>query len=397
MAVYVCQSPTDKGVSYRLKFQDATTFKWKFLPLGVVEEGVAKTGRNRLQQLLESEGQPGAQVKAWVVGLPDKARAVLVELKLVPNDDLTVGATLTKWVSREGLAPNTVKAITTSKRIVEAHFGVDTRCSSITPDAASKFRAKLATQYAEATVAKTIKHCKAWWATLHGVDADVWANVKVGSQVNRDNAAYVPLPTLTAVLAHSDNPQYRLAILLGRLAGLRIPSELRLKWSDVGPDYLSVASPKTAGQGKGGRQVPISDELRRELERLQRELEKNPMCRFRPVTVGGAVFGPNMGDESIIDTGDEDTLGQRLRKHLLLCIDKFNEGKEEPQQVKPWPRLMHNLRASLEADWLQADVPISAVCLALGHSTTTAIKHYSRTTDSALAMMKKAHNRSEDS
>ena len=67
----------------------------------------------------------------------------------------------------------------------------------------------------------------------------------------------------------ASDPELRLLIALARLAGLRVPSEVRgLTWSDVdwSERSLRVQSSKTARCGKAWRLVPLCPELYATLE-----------------------------------------------------------------------------------------------------------------------------------
>jgi integrase len=66
------------------------------------------------------------------------------------------------------------------------------------------------------------------------------------------------------------------------------------------------------------------------------------------------------------------TADVNLRTQLLQILRKAN--------VKPWPRLFHNLRATRETE-LAGEYPIHVVAQWLGHSALVAQKHYLQVRD----------------
>src|SRR5207244_4889391 len=61
-----------------------------------------------------------------------------------------------------------------------------------------------------------------------------------------------------------------------------------------------------------------------------------------------------------------------LRTQLMRIIRRAG--------LKPWPKLFHNLRATLETE-LAAQYPIHVVCAWIGHTQLIAAKHYLQVTD----------------
>jgi len=145
---------------------------------------------------------------------------------------------------------------------------------------------------------------------------------------------------------------------LSRYGGLRCPTEhLALTWPDVDweRDRFLVTAPKTEHhEGKGERWVPILPELR---PYLQDAFE---------FATEGAVHVINRYRE----------MNQNLRTQLLRIIKRAG--------LKPWPRLFHNMRASLETE-LAATHPIHVVCQWLGNSALIAQKHYLQVTEADIA------------
>lgn len=143
--------------------------------------------------------------------------------------------------------------------------------------------------------------------------------------------------------------EWRVIVALSRYGGLRCPSEhLALRWRDVDFENgrLTVWSSKTEGiEGREFRHVPMFPELRRELE-----------AAFEQAADGA---------ELVISRYRQSTCN--LRTQLLRIIARAG--------VRPWPKLMHNLRASRQSE-LSARYPLADVCEWLGNSPAVAARHY---------------------
>ena len=153
----------------------------------------------------------------------------------------------------------------------------------------------------------------------------------------------------------SPDVEWRLIVALSRYCGLRCPSEhLSLKWGDIDWEHnrVTIPSPKTEHQADGeSRVIPLFPELRPHLEALFFDEER-------------------VGTEHII-TRYRDR-NANLRTQLLRIIKGAG--------VKPWPKLVHNLRASRQTE-LTARFPLHVVCEWIGNSAPIADKHYLQVTD----------------
>ena len=96
--------------------------------------------------------------------------------------------------------------------------------------------------------------------------------VKKGSCVNKDRAFFITMSDYNKILLACRTQEQRAILVLARIGGLRIPSEIaNLTWSDILWDIgrIWIKSPKTEHhEGKEGRFVPLWEPMRRELEAL---------------------------------------------------------------------------------------------------------------------------------
>ncbi len=171
---------------------------------------------------------------------------------------------------RTGAKRRTILNLRTCRDRLVTHFGEQRDLRKITQAEADGFRLwMLEQEYAAATVGRTIKRCRQFFA--YAIDAELlsknpFTKVKAAACENRARIRFVDRKEATAVLEACPDLQHRLVFALSRFGGLRCPSEIiELEWSDVNweLDRFWVRSPKTEHhEGKEGRWVPIFPELR---------------------------------------------------------------------------------------------------------------------------------------
>jgi integrase len=151
-------------------------------------------------------------------------------------------------------------------------------------------------------------------------------------------------------------------LALARYGGVRCPSEpLGLEWSDVNWERkrFRVVAPKTKHESGGERWVPLFPDLAEILERVYFALQERGSA---------APSGP------VITRWRDSALNLRTGLYRIL----------RRAGVKPWPRLLQNLRASRDTE-LAGKFPMHVAAEWLGHSPKTALAHYLRTTEADFA------------
>ena len=347
--------------------------------LGKVPVKVAETVLRRIEALV-AHGIAGTahepDLSAWLASVPAVLyrRLVRVGLAAPRVEDEREVATLEKlcaaFKERAVVKGSTAASYGQTLDSLTGFFGPDKPLGEITTQGADLWRKAIATategegkrkkrrtttdgRLAPATVAKRVHVAKqvfgkavAWgW-----LEKNPFAALRAGSQANPARAAYVSPETLEAVLEACPGVQWRLVFALPRLAGLRCPSEVGgLTWGDVDSanGRLTVRSPKTEHHGGGHavRLVPIVPRLREILADA-----------FHAAADGERLVVPMAGRP-----------GANLRTTAEKIIARAG--------VQPWPRLLQNLRASCETDWVQT-YPAHVCAKWLGHSPTVAAQHY---------------------
>jgi len=240
-----------------------------------------------------------------------------------------------------------------SRRLVD-FFGSDRRLESIISEECEEFRRHLehVLNLAPCTTDESCRKAKVLFnrAIRAGwLEKNPFDTLKHWRLTNRDNLFFVDRQTFFKAIENR-TPTTRAVLALGRLGGLRLPSEAHaLRWRDV--DFkkgrLSVYSPKFRhlGDRKAWRVCPLFEDLRPFLEALPRD--------------GDQVINGLKADRAALFT--------RAKKAVLA------------NGLEPWPRLLHNLRASRATELVEEGYPKHVINSWLGHCETISEAHYMMT------------------
>lgn len=353
-------------VGWRILFSTGARGPRKCVRLGATSEKNARFVHLQIERLLAARhaGSIDPSTAEWVAGLEDRlhdrlARAGLVEPR--ERAKPTVGRLMTAYFDILDVKPSTRTTYEQTRRAFEDHFGINRPLAEITPlDAARWKQAMLDQGLAPPTVAKRIKTARQVlrqgirWKMLGD---NPLADVKGGSERNPDRLVFIPRDHVERVLAATADVQWRCLIALSRYGGLRIPSEaLALRWEHINwdADRITIPSPKTAGQGRASRVIPLFPELRPHL-----------LAAFERAATG---------DEFVISAYRDAASNLRTQFQRLLA----RAG------VPAWPRLWHNMRAS-RATELAAEFPSHIAAAWCGHTETIADHHYRMVRDEDFA------------
>ena len=351
--------------------------KRRKLSLGKATKKQAETTRLRIEQLVQDQ-RLGATHESglieWIKGLPESTRGRLEAAGLVGQRAkvVTLAELIDRFRQGRTVKRGTMAAYKQCTDSLLLHLGADTPIDKISPADADTWRGKISSggrvrekegprSLSRATVAKRTNIAKAIFSK-----AKVWKllttspfeHMKSGSQSNPERAHYISKADTQKLLDACPNIQWQALIGVARYAGLRCPSEMReLRWSDLTWEQksLTVRSPKTeANPNHAVRIVSICAELQPILMELYETAET----------------GATEGDMAMLPQA------HRAHVNIFLGLKKIIESAG----MKPWPRLLQNLRASCATDWA-GDHPIHESSKWLGHSPTVAAKHYLQSKD----------------
>lgn len=227
---------------------------------------------------------------------------------------------------------------------------------------AKEFFREMKAKYSPATAAKQMQRARQLIGEGKGIYFEVnpFSNVKAPSDVNKANQRYIDLSTIDSVLKQLPDLQLRFAVMMARLSGLRIPSELlELKWSDIDweTSRIIVRSPKLIHYpSKYRRTIPILPSIKPTLEQLF----------------------------ECADEGAEYIFTWRRNRNVYQLLTKFLRKAIKQAGLEIWPRLFVNLRASARTDLLRRH-PTHVVNDWLGHDGKIGAKHYDRVTSEDFA------------
>jgi integrase len=364
--------------AWRVQFVDGTGDR-RTVYLGDLPKKAAEVWLNRIEQLSACAVAGVAMdtdLASWVAALPDTSYEKLVQVGLAglressKRKKVTVAELTKAFVERSPGKPATIKGFQQTLDSLVMFFGANTPIEPITAERADEWRVwvvkdkkgsgrrnkkrttddnRLAapTVAKRVSVAKQVFRCAVRWGWLEKSPFD---GLRPGSQANPARARYIPLETICDVLDACPSIEWRLLVALARLAGLRCPSEIgALTWADVNWEKgrLTVLAKKTEHHGgdHAVRVVPICPELRAILADA-----------FEQAEPGAALVVPMAARRTV-----------NLRTYLEKIIIKAGH--------EPWPRLLQNLRASCETDWVEK-YPSHVVAKWLGHSPKIAAQHY---------------------
>ncbi len=173
--------------------------------------------------------------------------------------------------------------------------------------------------------------------------------IRIPLQDNPERLVEVPRSAIDLVIQQTTDPEFRLILMLARVAGLRVPSETSaMTWGDVNFEEkkMIIRAAKTQHHAHGGiRSCPLFEDL----VPFFRALRK-PGCK--PTD---HVFVKHRDSES------------NLRTELLRLIKKAG--------VTPWTKPFQNLRANALTDLCDiANLP--QACKWIGNSPDVAMRHY---------------------
>lgn len=176
---------------------------------------------------------------------------------------------------------------------------------------------------------------------------------KASLVIDRSRDFFLTRANATKIMDACPDNQWRLIFALWRFAGLRKMEIFQLRWENILWDQgrMLVTIPKTKHHvGKESRFVPIGDIL----PWLEAEYDQAPEGTQRVITRFG-----------------------ETNENLAKPFEKIIEAAG----LTVWPKLIQNLRASCETDWLDSGIPAHVVAKWIGHSVKVQNDNYAQVDD----------------
>jgi integrase len=362
------------GGGWRIMWYDQDQDR-KTLRLGAMDKRTAQTVKVRVEAIVAAKlaGTPiDPETAAWLGKIGDKLHSRLAKVGLVPprGEAQTVAGLIDEFLEearKRGLKASTITASGVGCGTLRQFLG-DRPVQDVTRDDAQRYRDWLLERgHSPSTVARRLQHARHVFG--HAVDRELIARnpftkVSPPAQNVAARRRYVTIDETRKLLDVAPNHHWRLLIALGRFAGLRIPSEaFALQWGHVhwDADRIEVPSPKTERVGKPFRFVPIFRLLRPFLEEA-----------FDLAKEGDVYLFPEAWRQRAL--GKAGMINCNLQTQMLRLMARAG--------LDPWPRPLHNLRASCESDLANA-FTLATVARWLGNTPSVALRHYVDPTDEA--------------
>ena len=329
-----------------------------------------------------------AETSRWLATLSDKYYEKLVVKGFVPPRRKV--ATLAEIIpllikSRaKTVSTQTIEIWEQAERSLYTYFGEDKRVDAITRIDAESFRSWLVSDgrldgkggLKPTTVWKRLQHVIAFFEAMVKGDEiakNPFEGLTMSPVVDEDRNHYVDEKFVHQIIEVLPDAEWKLIAALWRFAGFRGSTEpLLLRWQDIlwDRDKIIVHAKKTKRyEGKATRMIPIFPELVEPLRALRRETNENDIY---VITKNAPLCLKNVMDRSKLDK-------------IKANFGSLFAGYIERAGLKPWPKIVNNLRASFETDLLNGkyDTPdhrigIQTVAKWLGHSPKVMLKHYGR-------------------
>jgi site-specific recombinase XerD len=223
------------------------------------------------------------------------------------------------------------------------YFNKETRVCTITVSEAKKFLACCSDNLSECTVYRGVSACITifdYAVELRLLTDNPFKKLSYGKPTNELRQFYVTREILTKVLENCNDDFERLVIVLGRYAGLRIPSEIRkLRFCDIRDKLIFIDNDTKTGS----REVPLFCEVREIFER----------------------FSGNSSDLVFPEAYQRAWYAWQV---LANAIEKSG--------LERWPKLFVNLRSSCITDLEKFGYSEKTLDAIFGNSAEVRRKHY---------------------
>ena len=295
----------------------------------------------------------------------------IVDVVRVEQSEHTLGQLLATFFEarKSEVKASTYVAWQHTKRNLLQHFGPDRKLITITTGDALAFKRFLATlepqtktrtgNLSKHTVRKRCSNARQIFefaVEYEWIARNPFRNKKIPTAVggNKDLEYFVSENEAISVMNACPDIEWKTMWALARWGGLRCPSEtsaVRIVDIDWNSEEVTFRSPKTEHhEGKESRTIPLFPELQHVIRDC---IEQAP---------DGAVY-----------------LLHRLRGHTNPAVQFKRFVKSAG--LKPWPKLLQNLRSTRETELIDQGLPIHVVCAWIGNSPQVAMRHYLQMTE----------------
>ena len=320
---------------------------------GKITKRDAERIANRIESIVACQIQGIAitdpDLNKWIRDLEDSAHDKLAKLEVVtarqtPKEIPTLREFADRYRLGHNGKPGTKEQLKISFNNLCDFFPLK-RVNEVSQGDAEDYRRHLEKTLAENTVRRRIGRAKQLFnsAIKHRhIDSNPFADEVSTVGANEKRQVFIEQETIEHLIRSLDCESLRVIVALSRYAGCRTHETLIQRWEDV--DWSGGSILIRSEKNPPVRYVPLFPELRRHLLRAK---EMAPP-------------GSTMIQNRYLPGANPCTT---LKKKII------SSG------IKPWPKLLQNLRASRETE-LMAKYPAKDATAWIGNSVAVANKHY---------------------
>jgi integrase len=278
----------DKG-TYRIQWTTDNQRKSISLSRKKFSERTAKELQHVIEELIYYQNNsieiPNKRTSVWIESASPIIRTKLAKVGLltIPTNHTCEELWTTFFNQKTQIKPTTRKGYEDAEKKFFEFFNKKTKITTLTKEQMEQWKTTMEQKIglAEASIAGILTKTRAvlnWAINVKWLSANPLHGVKRGSFVNRANDRFITLEEYDQLLSLSQDQEWRTAITLARIGGLRCPSEIgALRWEDIDWDNnrFYVTSSKTEHhENQAGRIPPLFKRLREELTAYQQLTNK---------------------------------------------------------------------------------------------------------------------------
>ena len=352
-----------KGYRVRFVMPDGTNKTIRFS--GFKKSTVEEFARH-IEELVSAKGSASAidrRTSNWLAVVGQNVHDKLANAGLVEH---RASSLLTEFMAEylkdaktadgRPAAANTLKKWRQAEKVLAEYFG-NRNLRDISHDDAAKFRrwmdAKTLGENGKRTHIGVAKMFFNAARRRKLIDENPFEFQKASLVLDRSRDFFLTRANAMKIVEACPDNQWKLMFVLWRFAGLRKMEIFQLRWENILWDQgrMLVTIPKTKHhEGKESRFVPIGDIL----PWLETAFDEAPE-----------------GTQRVITRFTESNV------NLAKPFEKIIEAAG----LTVWPKLIQNLRASCETDWLDAGNPAHVVARWIGHSVKVQNDNYAQVDD----------------
>ncbi|WP_146529200.1 tyrosine-type recombinase/integrase [Novipirellula artificiosorum] len=296
----------------------------------------------------------------WLAGLSNSFYSKLVKLGLCEAREAeeakpTLKAWTDSYIEKHTGKPATIEQLKMSAKGLCDFFGDDRLIDDIHAGDAEDFRRSLEKRkLATNTIRRRIGRAKQFFSSAikhRLITENPFQGEASTVGANPERMLFVPAEWIEHLIRETDCEDMKIIVAMARYGGLRSHETRIQKWEDI--DLVKGRMLIRSNKSPAVRCCPIFPELRPHL------------MRAKEMAPDGATMLQNR---------------YKPEANPLTTLRKIIEKTG----LKPWPKLLQNLRASRETELL-GKYPAKDVTSWLGNSPTVAHKHYAMATDDTFA------------